>query len=184
MVTQVFEIHKELIEQSKRGDRKSQYQLYSFYAKAMFNLCHRMLNSIPEAEDVLQDSFCDVFENLHTFRYESSFGSWLKRLVINRCINHLKKRKVSLVHHEDMASFDDAEDDPEDEDEIRYEVLKIHQAMQQLPEGYRIIFSLYLIEGYDHTEISEILGISESTSKSQFLRAKGKIREILKIPAL
>ena len=184
MVPQSFEIHKELIEQSKRSDRKSQYQLYSFYAKAMFNVCVRMLNSVQEAEDVLQDSFCDAFENLSSFRYESSFGSWMKRLVINNCINHLKKKRAILVHHDDMTMFDEPEDSPENEEEILFEVKKIYQAMQQLPEGYRVVFSLYLIEGYDHTEISEILGISESTSKSQFLRAKGKIREILKVPAL
>lgn len=182
MVTQTFEIHKELIERSKRGDRKSQYQLYSFYAKAMFNVCVRMLNSVPEAEDVLQDVFSDAFENLGSFRFESSFGTWLKRLVINNCINHLKKKRVTLVHHDDMAMFDEPEGTPESEEEIQLEVKKIHQAMQQLPEGYRVIFSLYLLEGYDHTEISEILGISESTSKSQFLRAKNKIREILKVP--
>lgn len=183
MTTQNIDIHKELIEQSKRGDRKSQYKLYSFYAKAMFNICIRMLNSVEEAEDILQDAFCDAFGNLGSFRYESTFGAWLKRLVINRCINHLKKKKVNLVHHDDMAMFDEPED-PDDDEETLLEVKKIYEAMHLLPEGYRIIFSLYLIEGYDHSEIAEILGISESTSKSQFLRAKGKIREILKVPAL
>ncbi|HEX3008504.1 MAG TPA: sigma-70 family RNA polymerase sigma factor [Bacteroidales bacterium] len=184
MVTQSFEIHKELIEQSKRGDRKSQYQLYSFYAKAMFNICVRMLNSVEEAEDVLQDAFCDAFGNLGSFRYESTFGAWLKRLVINHCINHIKKKKINLVHHDDMAMFDEPEETESTREDLEFEVKKIHEAMLLLPEGYRVIFSLYLIEGYDHTEISEILGISESTSKSQFLRAKGKIREILNVPAL
>lgn len=184
MVTQTFEIHKELIERSKRGERKSQYQLYSCYSRAMFNICVRMLNSVPEAEDVLQDAFSDAFSNLSSFRYEASFGSWLKRLVVNHCINHLKKKRVNLVHHDDMAMFDEPEESPDNKEDLQLEVKKIHQAMQQLPEGYRIIFSLYLLEGYDHTEISEILGISESTSKSQYLRAKGKIREILNVPAL
>lgn len=183
MVPLGIEIHKELIEQSKRGDRKAQHQLYGLYAKAMFNICVRMLNSVQEAEDVLQDAFCDAFSNLNTFRYESGFGSWMKRLVINHCINYLRKRKVALVHYDDMAIFDEPDETSNNEEEIKYEVLKIHKAMQQLPEGYRIVFSLYLIEGYDHTEISEILGISESTSKSQFLRAKVKVREILKTPA-
>lgn len=91
---------------------------------------------------------------------------------------------MSLVHYDDISIIDEAEETIDDEEEKSFEVKKIHQAMQQLPEGYKIIFSLYLIEGYDHSEISQILGISESTSKSQFLRAKGKIREILKIPAL
>jgi len=184
LATQTFDIHKELIERSKRGERKAQCQLYSFYSKAMFNVCARMLNSVQEAEDVLQDAFCNAFENLNSFRFESSFGSWLKRLVINYCINHLKKRKVSLVHYDDISIFDEAEETIDDEEEKSFEVKKIHQALQQLPEGYKVIFSLYLIEGYDHSEISQILGISESTSKSQFLRAKGKIREILKVPAL
>lgn len=184
MVTQNIEIHKELIEHSKRGDRKSQYQLYSFYSKAMFNICVRMLNSVQEAEDILQEAFIDAFSHLETFRYESSFGSWLKRLVINNCINHLKKRRVTLVHQEDMAMFDQPEEQTNNEEDIKFEVQKIYKAMQLLPEGYRIIFSLYLIEGYDHMEISEILKISESTSKSQFMRAKGKIREILQTTAL
>lgn len=143
-----------------------------------------MLNSVPEAEDILQDAFCDAFQNINSFRYEASFGAWLKRLVINHCINHLKKKRVNLVHHDDMGMFDEAEESEENEENIQFEVKKIHEAMQLLPEGYRLVFSLYLIEGYDHTEISEILGISESTSKSQFLRAKSKIREILKVPAL
>jgi len=184
LVTQNIEIHKELIEQSKRGDCKSQYQLYSFYSKAMFNICVRMLNSVQEAEDILQEAFIDAFSHLETFRYESSFGSWLKRLVINNCINHLKKRRVTLVHQEDMAMFDQPEEQTNNEEDIKFEVQKIYKAMQQLPEGYRVIFSLYLIEGFDHMEISEILKISESTSKSQFMRAKGKIREILQTTTL
>lgn len=181
MATNSTEIHRDLIEQSKRGDRKSQHQLYSLYSKAMFNICYRMLNSVPEAEDLLQDAFCDAFNNLGSFRYESAFGSWLKRLVINNCINHLKKRRVNLVHHDDMAMFDEPEEEAVNDEAIHYEVLKIHKAMQQLPEGYRVVFSLYLIEGYDHSEIAEVLGISESTSKSQLLRAKEKVREILNV---
>lgn len=179
MVTLSIDIHKNLVELSKKGDRKAQYELYSYYAKAMFNICVRMLNSQTEAEDVLQDAFTDAFSNLSSFRYESSFGAWLKRLVINHCINHLKKKRISLVHHEDMGAFDLPEEEVTNESEIQLEVQKVYGAMQQLPEGYRVIFSLYLIEGYDHTEISQILGISESTSKTQFLRAKNKIREIL-----
>lgn len=147
----------------------------------MFNICYRMLNSVHEAEDVLQDAFCDAFNNLGSFRYESAFGSWLKRLVINNCINHLKKRRVSLVHQEDMTMFDEPEEEDDNDEAIQYEVSKVYKAMQQLAEGYRVVFSLYLIEGYDHAEISEVLGISESTSKSQLLRAKEKIRGILNV---
>jgi len=174
------DIHREIIELSKAGNQKAQYQLYSIYSKAMFNICHRMLNNLEEAEDLLQDSFCDAFMKLGTFRYESSFGAWLKRIVINKCINWIQKKKIKLIFPEELdESIQNAETEMDYED-INMEVMRIHQAIGQLSYGYRIIFNLYAIEGYDHTEISEITGISESTSKSQYLRAKKRIKEILK----
>jgi RNA polymerase sigma-70 factor (ECF subfamily) len=174
------DIHRDIIELSKAGNSKAQYQLYQLYAKAMLNICMRMLNNKEEAEDLLQDSFVDAFTKLDSFRYESSFGAWLKRLVINHCINWMNRKKVELTYPEDLANMDKTEDDPKDYEDIQYNVQRIYQAMEQLPNGYRITFSLYALEGYDHQEISEILGISESTSKSQYLRAKQKINEIIK----
>jgi len=167
-----------VIESCKQGDVRAQYQLYSLYNRAMYNICYRMTGQQEEAEDMLQESFTYAFSRLGSFRFESSFGAWLKRIVVNTCINHLKKRKVDLVlteHHNDPAP----DHDPVDYEEIRFRVEQVNRAMEKLPEGYRIVFSLYLLEGYDHKEISEILGISESTSKSQFLRAKKKMKEIL-----
>jgi len=167
-----------VIESCKQGDVRAQYQLYSLYNRAMYNICYRMTGQQEEAEDMLQESFTYAFSRLGSFRFESSFGAWLKRIVVNTCINHLKKRKVDLVyteHHNDPAP----DHDPIDYEEIRFRVEQVNRAMEKLPEGYRIVFSLYLLEGYDHKEISEILGISESTSKSQFLRAKKKMKEIL-----
>jgi RNA polymerase sigma-70 factor (ECF subfamily) len=137
-----------------------------------------MTNVQEEAEDMLQESFSYAFSKLGSFRFESSYGAWLKRIVVNTCINHLKKKRVDLVYteqHNDPAP----EEDPVDYEEIRFRVESVMKAMGKLPEGYRIVFSLYLLEGYDHKEISEILGITESTSKSQFLRAKQKMKEIL-----
>jgi len=139
-----------------------------------------MVNNREEAEDLLQDSFCDAFTNLDSFRYESSFGIWLKKIVVNRCINWIRKKKINLVFHEEIDEPAQKTDSEIDYEEISMNVNKIHVAIGQLAEGYRIIFSLYALEGYDHAEISEILGISESTSKSQYLRAKNKIKEILK----
>jgi RNA polymerase sigma-70 factor (ECF subfamily) len=161
-----------------KGDVRAQYQLYSLYSKAMYNICVRMTNQIEEAEDMLQESFTYAFSKLGSFRFESSFGAWLKRIVVNTCINHLKKRKVDLVYTE-QHNDPIPEDDYVDYREIKFQVEGVMKAMEKLPEGYRVVFSLYLLEGYDHKEISEILGISESTSKSQFLRAKQKIKEIL-----
>jgi len=161
-----------------KGDVRAQYQLYSLYSKAMYNICVRMTNQIEEAEDMLQESFSYAFSKLGSFRFESSFGAWLKRIVVNTCINHLKKRKVDLVYTE-QHNDPIPEDEYVDYQEIKFQVEGVMKAMERLPEGYRVVFSLYLLEGYDHKEISEILGISESTSKSQFLRAKQKIKEIL-----
>jgi len=161
-----------------KGNVPAQYQLYSLYSKAMYNICYRMTNQQQEAEDMLQESFSYAFSKLGSFRFESSFGAWLKRIVVNTCINHIKKRKVDLVyteHNNDPIP----DNDLVDYEEIRFKTESVMKAMEQLPEGYRVVFSLYLLEGYDHKEISEILGISESTSKSQFLRAKLKIKEIL-----
>jgi RNA polymerase sigma factor (sigma-70 family) len=172
------DIHREIIELSKEGNPKAQYQLYKLYSKAMFNICVRMLNSIEEAEDLLQESFTDAFMKLNSFRYDSSFGAWLKRIVINKCINSIQKRKVDLVFP-DQPLEPDYREDTVDYAQIEMDVRKIHNAMEKLPDGYRVIFSLYALEGYDHTEIASILAISESTSKSQYLRAKQKIRDLL-----
>jgi len=171
------DIHRDIIELSKAGNQKAQYQLYRLYSKAMYNICYRMMNNQHEAEDLLQEAFAEAFHRLESFRYESAFGAWLKRIVVNKCINHLKKRKADLVLTENLPEY---HEEVEDTNSAQLEVKKVYQAMEQLPEGYRVIFSLYLLEGYDHSEIAQILGITESTSKSQFSRAKQKIKEILK----
>jgi len=146
----------------------------------MFNICYRMMNNFEEAEDMLQEAFTEAFMKLESFRFESSFGAWLKRIVINKCINEMKRRKADVLLFDEMQKFDrNAEDDFVDYEDIQLNVQKIHKAIEALPEGYRIIFSLYMLEGYDHTEIAQILGISESTSKSQYMRAKRKIKDLL-----
>ena len=173
------DIHREIIELSKTGNPKAQYQLYKLYSKAMFNICVRMLNSIEEAEDLLQESFTDAFMKLDSFRYESTFGAWLKRIVINKCINSINKKKVDLVF-QDQPVEPDTRMEEVDYSGLDMDVQRIHHAVGKLPDGYRVIFSLYALEGYDHGEISQIMNISESTSKSQYLRAKQKIKELLK----
>ena len=172
------EIHRDLIEQSRQGDAGAQYRLYTLYARAMFNIAMRLMNSREEAEDMLQDSFVDAFSRLKGFRFESSFGSWLKRIVVNNCLNELKRRKADLQFFDDMSMFDGQKED-EQEYEKGLSVENIRKAMEQLPGGARMIFSLYLLEGYDHVEIAQILNISESNSKSQYMRAKRKVKEIL-----
>lgn len=171
-------IHYKIIEACKNGDDRARYKLYELYSKAMFNICYRMMNNREEAEDMLQEAFTLAFTKLDSFRHESNFGSWLKRIVINTCINAINKRKVDLTYCEEIYDYDTEEESYNEEPELTVE--NITQAMEQLPEGGRMVFSLYLLEGYDHGEIAQILEIKESTSKTQFMRAKRRVVEILK----
>jgi RNA polymerase sigma-70 factor (ECF subfamily) len=140
----------------------------------MYNLAFRMMNNREDAEDILQETFIECFRNLGSYRFESTFGAWLKSILINKCINQIKKKKIELVFVDNLPT-----DVSEHEEEMIYDTKKIFKGIEQLPDGYRIILTLYLLEGYDHTEISQILGISESTSKSQYSRAKEKLRKTL-----
>jgi RNA polymerase sigma factor (sigma-70 family) len=167
-------IHAPLIEECRMGDSKAQFSLYNQYCKAMYNLAYRILNNREDAEDMLQETFLECFRSIDSFRFESTFGAWLKRIMVNKCINHIKKKKIDLTLFETLPSVID-----EVEEETNYDTTKIFKGIEQLPDGYRIILTLYLLEGYDHGEISQILGITESTSKSQYSRAKEKLRTIL-----
>ena len=173
------EAESSLIALCLKGDRQAQYTLYKRYSDAMFNVCHRMLGNEAEAEDVLQESFIDVFRRLDSFRAESSLGAWIKRIVINHCLNVFKKRRIKFEVISESAGNIPAEEN-EDHEEVVFEVRKVKEGIMKLPDGYRQVLTLYLIEGYDHAEIAAILGIQETGSKSQFSRAKAKLREILK----
>lgn len=156
----------------------AQYTLYKQYAKAMYNVCLRIVNDEAEAADVLQEAFLKVFDHLSQFKGDATIGAWMKRIVINQAISHLKKKRLSLVPLDDQ--YDQAiAPEQEDWDLSNAQVARVQQQMEQLPEGYRLVLSLYLLEGYDHKEIAGILGITESTSKSQYNRAKKKLRALL-----
>lgn len=169
--------HREIVEACKKGDRQAQFELYRLYGKGMYNVCLRMVKNETDAEDLLQNSFVDIFTKLDSFRFQSSIGAWIKRIVINNCINFLKKRRLPLeeldVEHHDHSP------QPVAQAVIGLSVEAVKSALMDLPDGYRIVFSLYMLEGYDHKEIGEILGVTEATSKSQYSRAKRKLQEIL-----
>jgi RNA polymerase sigma factor (sigma-70 family) len=167
-------IHAPLIEECRKGSRMAQFSLYRQYSKAMFNLAYRMTNNREDAEDILQEAFTECFRNIGSFRFESTFGAWLKTILINRSINYIKKKKITLVYPSDIPDIQE-----ETDDEPEYDPERIFRGIEMLPHGYRIILTLYLLEGYDHSEISQIMGISESTSKSQYSRAKVKLRNLL-----
>lgn len=177
--TRYENIHKDLIDACRRGDRNAQFRIYKLYYKAMFNTSLRIVNDTAEAEDIMQESFLDAFQRLDSYSGQGSFGSWLKRIVVNNSLDSLRRVK-------DTVSIDDAGlDVPEEKEEnheaeIRFQAREVVKAIQLLPEEYRIIISLYLLEGYDHEEISEILNISNQLSRTRYSRARQKLLEILK----
>ena len=149
----------------------------------MFNICMRIINHMGEAEDALQEAFVDAFSNLHQFRQQSTFGAWLKQIVVNKAINQVRSRKVKWVEIDEWQENESEEHAEEisawNEDDTSFEVERIRNAVLKLPDGYRVVLSLYLFEGYDHEEIGEVLGISESTSRTQYMRGKRKLIELM-----
>jgi RNA polymerase sigma factor (sigma-70 family) len=166
-----------LIERCKKGEHNAFKEVYLLYSKAMFNICVRFLNNKEEAEDTLQESFIKAFKNIEQYKGEASFGAWLKRIVINKCLDALKKKNVRFVEMEDRDIII-VEEETED-NSVEYDAEAIKAAMKELPDGYRVILTLYLFEDHTHRMIAEKLNISEGTSKSQYARARKKLIQLI-----
>jgi RNA polymerase sigma-70 factor (ECF subfamily) len=160
--------NNEILDRCKNGEPKAQFILYKQYSKAMYNIAVRFLNNQMDAEDVLQESFVAAFEKLSELTNNDAFGSWLKRIVINNCITQLRKRKTEFEDVEDYGPELISSDDDAD---LSIDPAIVHSAIKELPAGGRTILALHALEGYKHREIADMLGISESTSKSQYKRA-------------
>ena len=179
-----IDINAPLVERCRLHDRQAQAELYRRYAKAMFNAALRITGDYAEAEDVLQESFLSAFRELSGYKGDSSFGAWLKRIVVNKSINCLRQRRLQLVPLEDFhydatpATEAHTPHAHEEAQEQQYRADVLRRCIQELPDGYRLVLTLYLLEGYDHLEIAGILGITESTSKSQYSRARQRLREL------
>jgi RNA polymerase sigma-70 factor (ECF subfamily) len=175
-------LHQDLIDLCKTGDQRAQFRIYKLYYKAMYNTSLRIVNNPVEAEDIMQESFLSAFENINTYSGTASFGAWLKKIVINRSLDFLKRDKRMVL--EDIDSLtglgDDSGYDLSYEEETIIKANKVKEAIEHLPDGCRIVMSLHLLDGYDHEEISEILSISPVTSRSQFSRARQKLIAVLK----
>jgi RNA polymerase sigma factor (sigma-70 family) len=175
----VKNIHEDLIRGCQVNDRKAQIQVYKLYYKAMFNTAIRIVNDSASAEDIMQEAFLEAFRQIDSYRGESSFGSWLKRIVINKSIDEIRKsREIISIDEVDL----DVTDLSEDENYIQVlstRVEEIRKAIHALPDSYRIILSLHLLEGYDHEEISQILGISYNLSRTRYSRARKKLLEFI-----
>jgi len=168
-------IHQELLDRCVNDDQSAQFEIYRLYYKSMYNSSLRIVGVPEEAEDIMQESFLTAFRKLNTYGGEVSFGAWLKKIVINRSLDTLRKQKVLF---EELHSELPVVNEPEPElDSITIDEVK--SAINSLSDGYRTILSLILLEGYDHEEVSEVLGIKNVTSRTQFSRARQRLREIL-----
>ncbi|OFX77710.1 MAG: hypothetical protein A2X12_09410 [Bacteroidetes bacterium GWE2_29_8] len=180
-------IENELIDKCINKEASSQMQLYNKYASQMYALCLRFVRVNSEADDLLQDGFIKVFENISSFRRECSLESWIKRIMVNNAVNHYKKNSShfydidvdSLINltEEEEENLNFIEDDEGELEELPNEI--VLKLIQELPEGKKMIFNLYVIENYSHKEIAEMLNISVSTSKSQLAKAKMILKEKL-----
>lgn len=173
-MAEVKDIHSQLVKRCKKGDAKAQYLLYQQYCDAMYNTAMRFMKNSMDAEDILQESFIQAFTKIKTFRETSTFGAWLKRIVINKCIGELRKKKI---YFEDSDLLTNIEEEEIDE---TVEPAWVNNAIKDLPDGARTIFTLFALEGYKHKEIAQLLNVSESTSKSQYIRAKQMLPDLIK----
>ncbi len=153
-------------------------QLYNLYGKAMFLIAYRYVKDQFIAEDVMQDAFIKAFKNIDNYKNEVAFGAWLKRIVINQSIDQLKKKKLDLVAINEEITTSREDDHWQVECEISVD--EIVEKIKLLKEKYRLVLSLYLLEGYDHQEIAQVLNITENTSRTNLLRGKKLLREQLK----
>ena len=174
----VYQDTNELVHRSRAGDARSFQLLYKRYSKAMYNTALRILGNTADAEDVLQEAFMDAYGNLDRFEEQSTFGVWLKKIVVYKSINQLKKKKPVLVEAPDVWDKEDSL--PEDPDTETLQVHRIREAMVQLAPGFRAVLSLYLFEGYDQEEIAGILGVTHATVRTQYVRGKARLLQIIR----
>lgn len=172
------QIHQDIIDKCKANSAKAQMQLYNLYSEAMFLVSYRYVNDTMLAEDIMQEAFIKAFKNINSYKNEVAFGAWLKRIVINHSIDQLKKSKLELVAiNDEVTSRVDNEDWKID---CEISIQTVVDKINELKEKYRLVLSLYLLEGYDHSEIAQILNITENTSRTHLLRGKRILKEELK----
>lgn len=184
LIIQIVELTTALIQDhvtkaSVEGNAVSYEFLYRHHAKAMYNTCLRIVNNIADAEDILQDAFVDAFKNLDKLENRSGFGGWLKRIVIHKSINLVKRKRNNWVELEDDHQYFEA-DEQLDEAAFEWKIDEIKKMIQKLPDGYRTILCLHLFEDYKQEQISEMLGITHATVRTQYIRAKKKLLAMLK----
>ncbi|MDU1906095.1 MAG: RNA polymerase sigma factor [Dysgonomonas sp.] len=170
----------QLIQGCKRQDRKSQQSVYERYGRVMYGICLRYSSDAESAQDLLHDGFMKVFANIISYEGKGSFEGWMKRIFINLALENIRKDKSKKLFSEDIENISDDIPDPTDSDIGELTEAELLNMVQELPPGYKSVFNLYAIEDYSHKEISEILGIAEGTSRSQYIRARQLLQEKVK----
>ncbi len=174
-------IDESILEGCIAGNREAQFELYKKFASTMLALCFRYARNRDEAEDLLQEGFLRVFQKISTFRREGSLEGWIKRIMINNALNEIKRnRKIPFL--EDIDVINETQIVDLDEPEGQYDPVPadvLQEMIQSLPEGYRIVFTLYVLEDFSHKEIAQELNIAESTSKTQLLKARRYLKNML-----
>lgn len=168
----------DLVAKCKQNDRKAQLQLYEQYCHGMFCVAMRFLKNEDDAQDVMQEAFIKAFQKLEQYKGEVTFGAWLKKIVVNRCLDFIKAKKDKTVALDETYMQIVEDNDWSIEDGVALNEVK--KAMAQLSDKYRMVLQLFLMEGYDHEEISEILGISNTACRTRLLRGKGQLKELIK----
>ena len=170
---------KNIIEIVKQKNRVGQKVLYERYVNTFFRLSFRYVKKQNDAEDCVMEAFMKIFEGLQQFDYQSDIQTeaWMKRIVVNQSLKCLRKRNALLITDFQESTFTDIADENYIEEDLSAK--QILELILQLPDGYRTVFNLYIIEGYSHSEIGELLGISENTSKSQLFKAKRALKQLL-----
>jgi len=170
-------VQLKLVEQCKLNNRKAQQKLYKQYCEGMFCVAMRFLKNSHDAEDAVQESFIKAFQRINQFKADVTFGAWLKRIVINTCIDFLKLKKQDTIQLDE--NYLDLVDDTDWEVSETIALDKVISAIEALPEKYRYVVQLFLVEGFDHTEISEVLKISTTASRTRLLRGKKHLKTVL-----
>jgi len=172
-----YTTHHELVRECQRGSQSAFEQIYTLYGGAMYAVAQRIMGNREEARDMMQEGFYRAYDRIGQFRFDSSFGAWLKRIIIRQCLDEQRRKRINYVElgNEHLEHVDNSSESADPS----YTVELVRAAHAQLSDGYRTILSLYIYEGYTHREIGDILGISEQTSKSQYHRAKKQLKTLI-----
>jgi len=175
-VIQLYKNETQLIKKAANKHRDAQHTLFEMHAPKMLSVCRYYIKDVHQAEEVMLNGFFKVFTQLKTFKGEGNFEGWIRRIMIRECITHLRKKRKLEFSADNLEAYEK----PVDYSDVGFEVDEIQQLIDKLPEGYRMVFNMYAIEGYKHSEIATMLSISESTSKSQLFKARKLLQQQIK----